>query len=137
MSRTSWIATSLAVGGVFLLCAVFGVLGVLLLRQLSGLCEPWAAADLTSPEGNYEANVVRDDCDTNTGPVYEVAVARDADGFEEPGVRPTTGGEGVPVGDTVRVRWASDDELVISAPPHSKVSVALGLPGVAVRRENP
>ena len=137
MSRTSWIAASLVVGGVFLLCAVFGVLGVLLMRQLSGLCEPKGRGDLTSPGGEYEVILTRDDCDTNAGIVYTVSIEGDADGFEEPGVEPVVGGEGLWEGDAMRVRWASNDELVISGRPDSRVVVALGSSGVAVRREAP
>ncbi|WP_228281720.1 hypothetical protein [Rubrobacter marinus] len=123
-------------GGVFLTCAVFGLLGVLLMHYLSHLCEPWAAGDLTSPGGDYEAVMVRDDCDINAGTVYTVTVARDADGFEEPGVDPV-GGEGLSDGDAVRVRWASDDALFISGQPESRVAVVLRSSGVSVRRESP
>ena len=118
-----------------MLCAVFGVLGVLLARQLSGLCEPKGLGDLTSPGGDYEVILTRDDCDTNVGIVYTVSVGRDADGFEEPGVEPVVGGEGLREGDVVRVHWASNDELVVSGQPDSTVVVALRSSGVAVRRE--
>ena len=128
-------ALVVAVGLIALLSAVCVVL---LQSHFSGLCENWALGDITSPGGDYQANVVRDDCDETTGTVYWVHIARDADGFEEPGVKPDRDNGEVAGQDAVRVQWASNDTLVISSRPSDNVSVSFGLSdSVTVRRQFP
>ena len=106
--------------------------------HLANLCDEKPIGDVTSPGGDYEALVTRDDCEKATGTVYSVHVRRDADGFEEPGVRPDPVDGEVAGRDAVRVRWASNDTPVISSRPSDDVGVSFDPSNsVVVRREFP